>query len=96
MCVDLTPFIWRSRSEGLDPSLDRAFLDSYQALRPLSAPEQQALPALLAARALYLAGVLARDRNILGKVPGFDRPWQHYLQLAAGFLSPGIAPGVRG
>ena len=96
LCVDLTPFIWRSRSEHLDPSLDHAFLAGYQALRPLSAPEQQALPKLLAARALYLAGVFARDRNILGKVPGFDRPWLHYLQLAADFLRPGTAPGARG
>ncbi len=96
LCVDLTPFIWRSRSEDLDRSLDHAFLDGYQSLRPLSAREQQALPALLAARALYLASVLARDRNILGKVPGFDHPWQHYLQLAAGFLRPDTTPGARG
>lgn len=96
LCVDLTPFIWRSRSENLDPSLDQAFLDGYQRLRPLSAPERQALPALLAARALYLASVLARDRNILGKVPGFDRPWPHYLQLAVGLLRAGTTPGARG
>ena len=95
LSVDLTPFLWRNRSEGLDPALDLAFLASYEQFRVLTAAERELLPPLLAARALYLAGVLARDRNKLGSVPGFDQPWPHYLQLAEDFLSFDIAPDVR-
>lgn len=87
LSTDLTAFIWRRRCESLDAELDTAFLRGYETLRPLSAPERQALPGLLAARALYLAGVLARDRNLLGSVPGFDKPWLHYLQLAEEFAA---------
>ncbi len=81
LCVDLTAFIWRNRCERLPRALDAAFVAGYESLRTLTATERAALPGLQVARALYLAGVLARDRDRLGKVAGFDRPWPHYLDL---------------
>lgn len=81
LCVDLTPFKWRNRCESLPTALDEAFEAGYSSRRTLSAAERAALPGLHVARALYLAGVFARDRDILGRVPGFDRPFGHYLGL---------------
>ncbi len=96
LCVDLTPFLWRNRSENIDPTVAASFLEGYAALRRITAAEREALPALLAARALYLAGVLARDRNVLGSVPGFDKPWQHYLDLAEACLRTERPAETRG
>lgn len=81
LVVDLTAFSWRTSCESLPAEINEAFLRGYQSVRPLSKPETDALPALRVARALYLAGVYARDRDFLGQVPGFDRPWEHYLDL---------------
>jgi Ser/Thr protein kinase RdoA (MazF antagonist) len=81
LAVDLTPFVWRNRCEDLDPVFDAAWLEGYESVRRLEPTESAALPALHVARALYLASVLARDRDRLGQVPGFDRPWRHYVEL---------------
>jgi Ser/Thr protein kinase RdoA (MazF antagonist) len=81
LCVDLTPFRWRNRCESLPAALDDAFEAGYASRRALGAAERAALPGLHVARSLYLAGVFARDRDILGRVPGFDRPFGHYLGL---------------
>ncbi|MCS6947549.1 MAG: phosphotransferase, partial [Steroidobacteraceae bacterium] len=81
LAIELVAFDWRCDCEGLPPELKRRFRGGYESLRPLSAAEQSALPVLALARAVYLAGVLARDRDILGRVPGFERPWAHYVGL---------------
>jgi Ser/Thr protein kinase RdoA (MazF antagonist) len=81
LCADLTAFAWRLRCEQLPEPLEAAFLSGYESERALSDTERRLLPGFHVARALYLAGVLARDRDRLGSVPGFDRPWPHYLAL---------------
>jgi Ser/Thr protein kinase RdoA (MazF antagonist) len=87
LCVDLTPFAWRNRCESLPTALDEAFEAGYSSRRALTAAERAALPGLHVARALYLAGVFARDRDILGRVPGFDRPFGHYLGIVRAALA---------
>lgn len=96
LCADLTPFLWRNRNEGLPIDLDLEFVNGYAAIRSLTADEVAALPALLAARALYIASVFIRDRNKLGRVPGFDKPWPHYLALIDQILRSDRAQYVRG
>ena len=83
LVADLTAYGWRNRCEQLPQNLAAAFLAGYQSIRKLTTMELAMLPALSLARAIYLAGVLARDRDVLGKVPGFDRPWGHYLGIIA-------------
>ena len=78
---DLSAFFWRNEFDGVDESINGAFLRAYQTVRPLNAAELAAQPLFRAIRHLVLTLAMAEFVNRIGLVPGFDKNAGHYVHM---------------
>jgi len=77
---DISCFVWRNRFDRVDPGTDRSFIAGYEARRPLSAEEREAIPMLTLVRNLYILLAYAAIIDRVGPIPGFDS-YQRFIDL---------------
>ena len=63
---DIASHLWGSEQLGLDPGLNAAFLAGYEAVRPLTRVERDALPMLIVAKAIWWLALRASLVDRLG------------------------------
>ena len=84
---DLAVYWWSQAADGKTPEQEaatwKAFLDAYQALRPLAEPDRQALPLFVAARAIWFMGLYAQ----LAQDYGTTMVSEGFIQYGLDFLT---------
>ncbi|NQV79560.1 MAG: phosphotransferase [Alphaproteobacteria bacterium] len=64
---ELMHFVWRNDYLGVAPNINAAFLEGYNAVRPLSADERALLPFFLTVRHLFILCGMAGMINVVGR-----------------------------
>lgn len=77
---DLACFLWRNRFDEVETAVDRAFIEGYSAIRPLSSFELESLPMFVLARNLHIFATYAGIINRVGPIPGFQS-FERFLEL---------------
>jgi Ser/Thr protein kinase RdoA (MazF antagonist) len=81
LAKDISAFYWRNDFEGRPESVNHAFVDGYDSVRPLSVGEKDAQPLFRLLRHLLITSTMAQYVNRIGPVPGFDKSIDHYLDM---------------
>ncbi|MDE0800443.1 MAG: phosphotransferase [Rhodospirillaceae bacterium] len=87
LAEDIFTFVWRSDMEIKDETVNAAFINGYEEVRPLMDGEQAHLGLFRVMRDLVMSSTFAILINRVGPVPGFDGDFGPFTALARKHLS---------
>jgi Ser/Thr protein kinase RdoA (MazF antagonist) len=94
---DLAVYRWSqasndSKTPEQEAATWTAFLDAYQAIRPLAAADLDAIPLFVTARAIWFMGLYAQLAEVFGASMATEQFFQYGLDFMTGWETKGAAP----